>query len=277
MAFIDYSDLATLSGEEILSLRRHDISGLYRLGFLFVLLLLLSAVCTFGQNLLMVYAGQHMMHDLRMKLFGYLQEMSLSFFDRNPVGRLVTRLTNDIQNLDEMFGSVIMTLLKDTVLLGGILVILFSLQWKLTLVTLSVMPLIVVLFRVFGVQVRGAFREIRAKLARINTTLNEYLSGIRVIQLFRQEKETLRRFENLNHEYYRATVKQIMLQAVFFPGRQNQPWCSGGLHLLSTDVFWTHPGRVAKIQHHAICHGFSRTYLSPARRHWAREIHLYWS
>jgi ABC-type multidrug transport system fused ATPase/permease subunit len=217
MAFIDYSDLATLSGEEILSLRRHDISGLYRLGFLFVLLLLLSAVCTFGQNLLMVYAGQHMMHDLRMKLFGYLQKMSLSFFDRNPVGRLVTRLTNDIQNLDEMFGSVIMTLLKDTVLLCGILVILFSLQWKLTLVTLSVMPLIVVLFRVFGVQVRGAFREIRAKLARINTTLNEYLSGIRVIQLFRQEKETLRRFENLNHEYYRATVKQIMLQAVFFP------------------------------------------------------------
>ena len=79
------------------------------------------------------------------------------------------------------------------------------------------MPLIVVLFRVFGVQVRGAFRDIRAKLARINTTLNEYLSGIRVIQIFRQEKETLRRFENLNHEYYRATVKQIMLQAVFFP------------------------------------------------------------
>ncbi|MCG6945025.1 MAG: ABC transporter ATP-binding protein/permease [Deltaproteobacteria bacterium] len=217
MAFIDYSDLAKLSGEEILSLRRHDISGLYRLGLLFVSLLLLSAVCTFGQNLLMVYAGQHMMHDLRMKLFGHLQEMSLSFFDRNPVGRLVTRLTNDIQNLDEMFGSVIMTLLKDTVLLGGILVILFSLEWELTLVTLSVMPLIIVLFRVFGVQVRGAFREIRAKLARINSTLNEYLSGIRVIQLFRQEKETLHRFENLNHEYYRATVKQIMLQAVFFP------------------------------------------------------------
>jgi ATP-binding cassette subfamily B protein len=116
-----------------------------------------------------------------------------------------------------MFGSVIMTLLKDTVLLCGILVILFSLQWKLTLVTLSVMPLIVVLFRVFGVQVRGAFREIRAKLARINTTLNEYLSGIRVIQLFRQEKTTLRRFENLNHDYYRATLRQIMLQAIFFP------------------------------------------------------------
>jgi ATP-binding cassette subfamily B multidrug efflux pump len=217
LAFIDYQDLAKLSGAEVLSLRQHDISGLYSLGLIFVVLLLLSATCTFGQNLLMVYAGQHMMHDLRMQLFAYLQKMSLSFFDRNPVGRLVTRLTNDIQNLDEMFGSVIMTLLKDVVLLCGILVILFSLQWKLTLVTLSVVPLIVVLFRAFGVQVRGAYRDIRAKLARINATLNEYLSGIRVIQIFRQEKETLRRFENLNHQYYGATIKQIMLQAVFFP------------------------------------------------------------
>jgi ABC-type multidrug transport system fused ATPase/permease subunit len=217
VAYIDYLDMAKLSSAEILNLRQHDIAGLYNLGLIFLAFLLLSGICTFGQNLLMVYAGQNMMHDLRMKLFGHLQKMSLSFFDRNPVGRLVTRLTNDIQNLDEMFGSVVMTLLKDVVLLSGILVILFHLQWDLTLVTLSVVPLIAVLFRVFGVQVRGAYREIRAKLAQINSTLNEYLSGIRVIQIFRQERETLRRFEKLNHGYYLATVKQIILQAIFFP------------------------------------------------------------
>ncbi len=217
IAYIDYRNLAKLSAEDILVLRKHDISGLYRLGLVFVALLLLSGICTFGQNLLMVYAGQHMMHDLRMQLFGHLQKMCLSFFNRNPVGRLVTRLTNDIQNLDEMFGSVVMTLLKDVVLLCGILVILFRLRWDLTLVTLSVIPLIVVLFRVFGVQVRSAYRDIRAKLAKINVTLNEYLSGIRVIKIFRQEKTTSSRFENLNHDYYRATLRQIMLQAIFFP------------------------------------------------------------
>ncbi len=216
-AYIDYQDLIKLSSQEILVLRKHDISGLYRLGLLFIFLLLLSAVCTFGQNLLMVYAGQNMMHDLRMQLFSHLQRMSLSFFDRNPIGRLVTRLTNDIQNLDEMFGSVVMTLLKDAVLLCGILVILFNLRWDLTLVTLSVLPLIGVLFRVFGVQVRSAYRDIRTKLARINAILNEYLSGIRVIKIFRQERETLRRFEHLNHDYYRATLRQITLQAIFFP------------------------------------------------------------
>jgi ATP-binding cassette subfamily B multidrug efflux pump len=216
-AYMDYRDQSKLSAAEIVALRRHDISGLYRLGFIFVSLLLLSAACTFGQNLLMVYAGQHMMHDLRMQLFGHLQKMSLSFFNRNPVGRLVTRLTNDIQNLDEMFSSVVMTLLKDAVLLLGILVILFSLSWSLTLVTLSVIPLIAVLFRAFGIQVRSAYREIRAKLAKINAVLNEYLSGIRVIKIFRQERATLSRFEELNHGYYRATVRQITLQAVFFP------------------------------------------------------------
>jgi ABC-type multidrug transport system fused ATPase/permease subunit len=217
IAYIDYQDQAKLSAAEIVTLRRQDISGLYRLGFIFVFLLLLSAACTFGQNLLMVYAGQHMMHDLRMQLFSHLQKMSLSFFDRNPVGRLVTRLTNDIQNLDEMFGSVVMTLLKDAVLLCGILVILFNLRWDLTLVTLSVIPLIVVLFRAFGIQVRSAYRDIRAKLAKINAVLNEYLSGIRVIKIFRQERATSSRFEALNHAYYRATVRQITLQAVFFP------------------------------------------------------------
>ena len=217
MAFIDYLDLAKMSRAEILSLRQGDISGLSGLGLAFGALLLLSAICTFGQNLLMIYAGQNMMHDLRMQLFGHVQRMSLSFFDRNPVGRLVTRLTNDIQNLDEMFSSVVMTLLKDAVLLGGILVILFHLHWNLTLVTLSVVPLIILLFRVFGVQVRAAFRDIRAKLARINATLNEYLSGIRVIQIFRQEKETLRRFRDLNHGYYLSTLRQITIQAVFFP------------------------------------------------------------
>ncbi|UCG14562.1 MAG: ABC transporter ATP-binding protein [Deltaproteobacteria bacterium] len=216
-AYIDYRDLANLSGEELWSLRKGDLHGLRRLGFIFVALMLLSGICTYCQNLLMVYVGQHMMQDLRMQLFGHLQKMSLSFFDRNPVGRLVTRLTNDIQNLDEMFGSVVMTLLKDVILLLGILVILFYLRWDLALVTLSVVPLIMVLFRVFGVQVRGAFRDIRAKLAQINTVLNEYISGIRVIQLFRQEKNTLRRFENLNQGYYQATMRQITLQAIFFP------------------------------------------------------------
>lgn len=216
-AYIDYRDLDKLSSADLLSLRRGDVSGLWTLSLVFVVVLLVSAGCTFGLNLVMVQAGQSMMHDLRMELFTHLQRLTLSFFNRQPVGRLVTRLTNDIQNLDEMFSTVIMTLFKDGVVVGGILMILFYLDWRLTLVSLSVMPLVFLLFHFFGVQVRGTFREIRAKLARINATLNEYLSGIRVIQLFQQEEETFRRFHHLNHDYYQTTLRQITIQAIFFP------------------------------------------------------------
>jgi ATP-binding cassette subfamily B multidrug efflux pump len=217
LAYIEYRDLEKLKGPEILSLRRSDLTGLFALSLVFVSVLLVSAACTFGLTLAMVKAGQHMMHDLRMELFTRLQGMSLSFFNRQPVGRLVTRLTNDIQNLDEMFSTVVMTLFKDVAVVAGILMVLFYLDWKLTLVTLAVMPLVFLLFRSFGVQVRSAFREIRAKIARINATLNEYLSGIRVIKLFQQEEETFRRFYDLNHDYYQTTLRQIMIQAIFFP------------------------------------------------------------
>lgn len=217
LVYIDYRDLEKLKSSELLSLRQGDIDGLWTLSLVFAAVLVVSAACTFGLNLVMVQAGQSMMHDLRVGLFTHIQRMSLSFFNRQPVGRLVTRLTNDIQNLDEMFSTVIMTLFKDGVVVCGILTVLFYLDWKLTLVTLSVMPLVFVLFRFFGVQVRSAFREIRAKLAGINATLNEYLSGIRVIQLFQQEEETFRRFHHLNHDYYRTTLRQITIQAIFFP------------------------------------------------------------
>jgi ATP-binding cassette subfamily B multidrug efflux pump len=217
LAYIEYRDLEKLKGPELLSLRSDEISGLWVLSLVFVSVLLVSAACTFGLSLVMVKAGQYMMHDLRMELFTHLQGMSLSFFNRQPVGRLVTRLTNDIQNLDEMFSTVVMTLFKDVVVVAGILMVLFYLDWRLTLVTLAVMPLVFLLFRLFGVQVRSVFREIRAKIARINATLNEYLSGIRVIQLFQQEEETFRRFYDLNHDYYQTTLRQIMIQAVFFP------------------------------------------------------------
>jgi ATP-binding cassette subfamily B protein len=217
VAYIAHRDLSQLPSASLLRLRGGDLRALWLLGAIFAAVLLVSAACTYGQNLLMVYAGQNMMHDLRMQLFEHLEKLSLAFFGRHPVGRLVTRLTNDVQNLDEMFGTVVMTLLKDAVLLCGILLILFHLHWRLTLITLSVVPLVVVLFHLFGVQVRGAFREIRARLARINTALNEYISGIRVIQIFRQEGGTLRRFQSLNREYYRATLRQITVQAVFFP------------------------------------------------------------
>jgi len=217
LAYIEYRDLEKLTGPEILSLRRSDVNGLWVLSLVFVAVLLVSAACTFVLSLVMVKAGQYMMHDLRMELFTHLQGMSLSFFNRQPVGRLVTRLTNDIQNLDEMFSTVVMTLFKDWVVVVGILMVLFYLDWKLTFVSLAAMPLVFLLFRLFGVQVRRAFREIRAKIARINATLNEYLSGIRVIQLFQQEGETFRRFYDLNHDYYQATLRQITIQAVFFP------------------------------------------------------------
>ena len=123
-----------------------------------------------------------MMHDLRMKVFSHLQDLSVSFFDRNPVGRLVTRLTNDIQNIHEMFTSVLINLLKDILLLIGIVILLLQLNREFALVSFSVLPIIFITTLFFSRRARDAFREIRLKIAQMNPFFQENFSGINVVQ-----------------------------------------------------------------------------------------------
>jgi ATP-binding cassette subfamily B multidrug efflux pump len=215
--FISFERMKELRKQDLLILRGKDVMGVFHIALLVVLIL----IAHFGLNFFQVYAmevsGQKMMHDLRMKVFSHLQNLSVSFFDKNPVGKLVTRLTNDIQNVHEMFTSVLVNLFKDILLLIGIIIILLQLNRELALVSFSVIPLIFVTTLFFSRQARDAFREIRLKIGQMNAFLNENFSGIKVVQLFRRERENGRRFHQINEGHYLANMRQISIYAFFVP------------------------------------------------------------
>jgi len=215
--FISFDYMKELNREELLVLRGRDVEGVFHIALLVGLILVMNFLMNFVQVYAMELAGQKMMHDLRMRVFSHLQNLPVSFFDRNPVGRLVTRLTNDIQNVHEMFTSVLINLLKDVLLVVGIIFLLLHLNRQLALVSFSVIPLIFVVAVVFSRRARDVFREIRLKIAQMNSFFNENFSGIGVVQLFRRERENSRRFEQINEKYYLANMKQISIYAFFVP------------------------------------------------------------
>jgi ATP-binding cassette subfamily B multidrug efflux pump len=215
--FISFERLKELKKEDLLILRGKDVTGVFHIALLVVLILIANFGLTFFQVYAMEVAGQRMMHDLRMKVFSHLQNLSVSFFDKNPVGRLVTRLTNDIQNVHEMFTSVLVNLFKDILLLVGILIFLLYLDRELALVSFSVLPLIFITTLFFSRRARDAFREIRFRIAQMNAFLQENFSGIKVVQLFRREEENGRRFHQINEGHYLANMKQISIYAFFVP------------------------------------------------------------
>jgi ABC-type multidrug transport system fused ATPase/permease subunit len=215
--FISYRDMGELSRKDILALRRGDMRGVAIVSAVFSSLLILSFGFNFLQVYAMEYTGQRMMHDLRMRVFGHIQRLSLSFFDRTPIGRIVTRATNDVQNLHDMVTITVTTLFKDVFLLGGIIVVMIKINWELALVCFSLFPLIVYITFSFSSKARDAFREVRLKIAKINATLQEDFSGIKVVQIFNREDENYRRFKVLNHENYLANLRQIRIFALFVP------------------------------------------------------------
>ncbi|MDI6765055.1 MAG: ABC transporter ATP-binding protein, partial [Thermodesulfobacteriota bacterium] len=215
--FISLDRIKDLEREDRLSLRRGDIEGVLHLALLVVFILAIHFGLNFVQVYTMEVAGQKMMHDLRMKVFSHLQNLPVSFFDRNPVGRLVTRLTNDIQNVHEMFTSVLINLFRDVILLIGIVIILLHLHREMALISFSVIPLIFVTTLFFSRRARDAFREIRFKIAQMNSFLQENFAGIQVVQLFRREEENRKRFEKINEAHYSANMRQISIYAFFVP------------------------------------------------------------
>ncbi len=215
--FISYRDLKALGRKEILTLRRGDVRGVGIVSAIFVLFLLLSFGFNFLQVYAMEYTGQRVMHDLRMRVFGHIQRLSLSFFDRTSIGRLVTRVTNDVQNLHEMLTIIFTYLFKDIFLLAGIIVVMVKVNWELALVCFSLLPFILYITFSFSSRARDAFREVRFKIAKINATLQENFSGIKVVQIFNRERENFGRFKALNHENYLANMRQIRIFALFVP------------------------------------------------------------
>jgi ATP-binding cassette subfamily B protein len=174
-------------------------------------------VLRYGQNYLLNRAGQLAMHDLRVELFSHLQRLSLSFFDRNPVGRLMTRLTNDVDALNELLTSGGLMILSDTVTILGIAVALLLLNWPLALITFLVIPPLVILTNVIQAGMRSSFRAVRIRLARVNATIAENISGIPVIQLFNRQRTALEHFDGLNRDLLRAHLRGVLLFALFWP------------------------------------------------------------
>lgn len=194
-----------------------DTQQLVFLVLLFVGSILLSFVFEYLQVLLTTWIGQKVMHDLRMQLFGHLQSLSLRFFDRNPVGRLMTRVTNDVETLNELFSSGVVTVFGDVFTVLFIVGAMFLLDWRLALVTLVVLPFVFIAAFVFRGLIRKASWEIRIRLARINSFLQERITGIRVVQLFGRESDNQRRFSDINRDHLESNLRSIIYYALFFP------------------------------------------------------------
>jgi ATP-binding cassette subfamily B multidrug efflux pump len=216
-ALISFKALARLGTSELKILRQNDLAGLGRVTAIFLIVVFLNFIINFTQKMIMEYSGHMIMHDLRMKLFVHVQDLAIEFFTRNPVGRLVTRLTNDVQNMHELFTSVISMVFKDFFLLLGIAGVMIVLSWKLALVTFTVLPIVAYASVKFSVKARDIFRVLRIKIAEINTRFAETIGGIGVIQLLRQESENYKKFRKLNHDNYSAGMRQIHVLAIFMP------------------------------------------------------------
>ena len=216
-AYISFKNLGSIKKTEIKILRRDDISGVGKMAIVFIGLIILNFFLNFIQVMIMEYTSQLTMHDMRVRLFEHIQNLSVDFFSRNSVGRLVTRATNDIQNMHELFTSIIAFVFKDVFLLIGIAIILLWLDWKLALISFAILPVIVYVSKLFSGQARDAFRTLRVKIAEINAKFSETIEGIKVIQLFLQERKNYSNFKKLNHENYLAGMKQIHVFALFMP------------------------------------------------------------
>lgn len=212
------------------------LSGLAHLSVFFLVVMFTGFLANFAQVTLLEWTGQGIMHRMRQDLFSHLLELDFAFFSRQPVGKLVTRLTNDIQNMHEMFTSVIVTLFNDFIRIGGILLMLFWMDWRLALAMSLFLPLILVNMTWFSRLAREAFRAIRTSLARINAFLQESLSGMAVIQLFLRERDTERRFAAINQTFFERAFHQIKIFGVFMPFIET-------LNVFSTGVIIWYGGR----------------------------------
>ncbi len=200
-----------------IAIPRGDLGLLVTLAAAFLVVLTLEFLLDYGQAVLTSWIGQRVMCDLRLEVFTQLQRLNIAFFDRNPVGRLMTRVTSDVETLNELFSSGVVTVFGDLVMLVAIMVMMLVIDWRLAVAAFAVMPLVFATVSIFRRSVRDAFREIRVRLARLNSFLQEHLSGMRVVQLFNREAEAARQFGAINDQHLAAHLRSIIVYAVFFP------------------------------------------------------------
>ena len=198
-------------------IRSGDLPGLNGISALYLLTLFAVFLLSFGQTWVMNLMGQKIMYDLRMQIFRHLQNLDVSYFDKNPVGRLMTRVTTDVDALNELFTAGVISIFGDICTLAGIVITLFILNYKLALVIFSVVPLLFLITLLFKIKVRDSFRRVRTAIARINAFLQENITGTAIVQIFNQEKKQYGRFEKINREHLNANLQSIFYYAIFYP------------------------------------------------------------
>jgi ATP-binding cassette subfamily B protein/subfamily B ATP-binding cassette protein MsbA len=224
---LPYSAVKNLSASDILSLnkqidykmfgKRSIVINFWILGLIYLVFISLRFVFQFLQTYMTRYFSQHAMNDLRTDLYRHLQKMPTSFFDKNPVGRLVTRVTNDIRSIDEMLAAGVITIVQDVIMIVIIISIMLTLNWKLALVSFITIPFVIILINIFKKKTRKIYRIVRKKLAALNATLAEHMSGVKIINLFNQREIKMAYFDKLNQEYFETNYAQLKLFAFFRP------------------------------------------------------------
>jgi ATP-binding cassette subfamily B multidrug efflux pump len=195
-----------------------DEHGLLMISLLFLGVLIVRAFIQYLNTYLTQWIGQRTIFDLRMQVYEHLQHLGLRFYDRNPIGRLITRVTNDIEVLNDMFSSGIVMVFSDVFTIVGILYFMFSMNWKLALISLSVLPLLFYGTFLFRKRAREAYREVRLQLARINAFMQEHITGMMVDQVFNREQKSFAKFDRINALHRDANTRSIFYYALFYPG-----------------------------------------------------------
>ncbi len=198
-------------------IKKNDINSLNRLGIYFIILVAAGFLFNLLQIYVLSYAGQYIIYNIRQLLFSHLQKLPLAYFDRNPIGRLVTRITNDTETLNDMYTNVLVTLLKDFSILLGTVIIMFRLNVRLTLIVLSLMPVVILLTVLFRIKIRKVYRNVRVAIAKVNSAISENISGMRIIQLFNKEKANYDKFDRIGEEYYKASMNEVVTFGLFRP------------------------------------------------------------
>ncbi len=195
-----------------------DYNGLITIVLLLVGSLLIQAVIQYFLTYYTQYMGQKIIYDLRVKMFAHVQKLALKFFDKTPIGRTVTRVTNDVESLNELFSSGIVMVFSDVFIIIWIFAFMFFMNWELSLVTLSVLPVLFYGTFLFRKKVRESYRDVRLHLGRLNSFMQEHVTGMGTVQIFAKEKEESESFSKINKDYTDANIRSIFYYAVFYPG-----------------------------------------------------------
>jgi ATP-binding cassette, subfamily B, multidrug efflux pump len=196
---------------------QRDLSGVDRIALVYLAVILSSFALDYSQTWLLQMTGQRIMFDMRRQIYAHLQRLDLRFYDRNPVGRLMTRVTTDVDVLNDLFTSGVVSVFGDVFTLAGIMIVMLAMDWRLALVAFAVLPLIVLVTQWFRRNVREHYRTVRTWIARINAYLQEHITGMPTVQLFRREARAFARFDEINQRHRDANIESIFYYAVFYP------------------------------------------------------------